>query len=381
MHHGIEFGEYMPHGMCLLWKPWLVILWAGSDLLIFLSYTAIPFALFSILRKRTEVPHPVLVALFASFILFCGLTHLMGIVTLWYPIYPYVGVLKLATGLVSVTTAIVLFRLIPDIVHLPSHAALKEDNRELHDEITAHRATLASLDIKVKQRTRELEDATTKLAVQAREMVHRSSNLLTVVQVLAAQTAEDASRTSDFLPALTGRIRALADATRSITRNDQSSADLVEVVEAGLKVLKDTYGANVTSSGPSLMISPTAAQQLSLALHELATNTQKYGLGATGGGKVTVSWTADKDEFVLVWREEGRHVADTANLAKSEGFGTKLLNVIVPAMLQGEAQRKVEVGSMVYCLTAPLDAVRADANRSDTTSLADRIIDENLGLA
>lgn len=34
MHHGIEFGEYMPHGMCLLWKPWLVILWAGSDLLI-----------------------------------------------------------------------------------------------------------------------------------------------------------------------------------------------------------------------------------------------------------------------------------------------------------------------------------------------------------
>lgn len=212
MHHGITFGEYMPHGMCLLWKPWLVILWAGSDLLIFLSYTAIPFALFSILRKRTEVPHPGLVALFASFILFCGLTHLMGIVTLWYPIYPYVGVLKLATGLVSATTAITLFRLVPDIVRLPSPAALEHANRELQDEIAAHRATLASLEIRVKERTQELEDATTALAVQAREMVHRSSNLLTIVQVLATQTAQSAERTSDFLPALTGRLRALADA-------------------------------------------------------------------------------------------------------------------------------------------------------------------------
>ncbi|MFN3818926.1 MAG: hybrid sensor histidine kinase/response regulator, partial [Blastomonas sp.] len=80
----MTYGDYMPHGMCLLWEPWLVTLWAGSDLLIFLSYTAIPIALLTILRQRTEVPHAGVVALFASFILLCGVTHLMGIVTLWY---------------------------------------------------------------------------------------------------------------------------------------------------------------------------------------------------------------------------------------------------------------------------------------------------------
>jgi len=380
MHHGITFGEYMPHGMCLLWKPWLVILWAGSDLLIFLSYTAIPFALFRILRRRSEVPHPGLVALFASFILFCGLTHLMGIITLWYPIYPVVGLLKLATGLVSAATAIALFRLVPDIVRLPSPAALEAANRELRDEIAAHRATLASLEVRVKERTQELEDATTALAVQAREMVHRSSNLLTIVQVLATQTAQGAERTSDFLPALTGRLRALADATRAIARNDQASAEMIEVVEAGLTVLKATHGAQIAASGPKLMVSPTAAQQLSLAIHELATNTQKYGLGLSEGGSVTVSWTADNSEFVFLWHEEGESRARAETTPQTEGFGSKLLNVIVPAMLDGEAQRSFERRKMTYRLVAPLKAVEAHATGSDTTLLADRIIDASFGL-
>ena len=69
MEHTIEYGDYMPHGMCLLWEPWLLTLWAGSDLLIFASYTAIPIALLTVLRKREDIPHGGLISLFASFIL------------------------------------------------------------------------------------------------------------------------------------------------------------------------------------------------------------------------------------------------------------------------------------------------------------------------
>jgi hypothetical protein len=89
-------------------------------LLIFLAYTAIPIALHVILRQRTEAPHAGVVALFASFMLLCGLNHLMEIVTLWHPIYPWVGWIKLAAGVVSMTTAFALFRMIPDIVHVTS---------------------------------------------------------------------------------------------------------------------------------------------------------------------------------------------------------------------------------------------------------------------
>ena len=96
--HVVDYGEYMPHGMCLLWEPWLVLLWAGSDFLIFLSYTLIPVALFIVLRRRSEVPQPALAVLFAAVILLCGLTHLFMIVTLWVPIYPFVGWVKLVSG-------------------------------------------------------------------------------------------------------------------------------------------------------------------------------------------------------------------------------------------------------------------------------------------
>lgn len=375
MDHMIEHGDYMPHGMCLLWEPWLLLLWAGSDLLIFLSYTAIPIALLMVLRKRTEVPHARLVALFASFILLCGLTHFFGIVTLWYPIYPWVGLVKLATGLVSMTTAIVLFRLIPNLIALPSPAALSEANQRLRSEIAAHEKTLASLDALVKERTGELERATAALAVQTREAVHRSGNLLAVVRSLASQTARSASTVDQFLDAFLGRVQALADATASISREERASADLEQVVAAGLSVLKDTYGDAVTSEGPSLTITPEAAQQLSLALHELATNTQKYGLGAASGAQVAVRWQIEGGTFAFVWHERGVAQPGDGTTPPVEGFGSKLLLRIVPQMLRGEAVRTIEWGELTYRLSAPLDAVTARAAAGDPFRLSKSIID------
>ena len=380
MDHGMDYGGYMPHGMCLLWEPWLVLLWAGSDLLIFLSYTAIPIALLRVLRQRTEVPHGGLVTLFASFILLCGLTHLLGIVTLWFPIYPWTGWVKLATGLVSMTTAVVLFRLVPDIIRLPSPASLAAVNQTLSDEIAAHKATLASLDRQVQERTHELEKATTALAVQAREAVHRSGNLLAVVHSLATQSARGSERTQDFLDAFLGRVRALADTTRAIARSDRSSADLRSLVETGLSVLRSTYGERVTISGPDLAIDPVAAQQLSLALYELATNTQKYGLGASDHARLDIGWEVDARLFRFVWHERDIRHARADGSASSEGFGTKLLMRIVPRMLDGQADRSLQDGAMIYRLSAPLEAVVATETDGSGDRLAARIIDTSFGL-
>lgn len=380
MDHAMTYGDYMPHGMCLLWEPWLVTLWAGSDLLIFLSYTAIPIALLTILRQRTEVPHAGVVALFASFILLCGVTHLMGIVTLWYPIYPWVGWIKLATGIVSMTTAFVLFKMIPDIVRLPSPASLVAANDSLSAEIAAHRETLASLDRQVKERTKELEKATAALAVQAREAVHRSGNLLTVVHSLAIQSARGNRYTEQFLSAFLGRVQALADTTRSIARGDRSSAEIEQVVNSGLAVLRGTYGERVLSGGPSVTIDPVAAQQLSLVLYELATNTQKYGLGLADDASVDVRWTIDGGTFAFVWRERGIDVTGLDGATRAEGFGSKLLMRIVPKMLDGQAERTFDAGEMVYSLSAPLEAVAAHDADDLEQRLAARIIDTSFGL-
>ncbi len=374
--HVVAYGEYMPHGMCLLWKPWLVLLWAGSDLLIFVSYTAIPVAILMILRKRTEVPQAPLVALFGAFILLCGITHLFMIVTLWVPIYPFVGWIKLATGLVSTATAIMLFRLIPDLIRLPSPGAMESANRELQGEITAHQATLASLDRQVRERTAELEVATTALAVQAREAVHRSNNLLTVVHTLAVQSAKGTENTAAFLTLFLGRLRALAYATQAIATGDQVAAPLEKLVEAGMAVLQATYEPRISASGPSLLVNPVAAQYISLALHELATNTLKYGLGASDEVRLSVRWTVSDETFTFVWHET--HVPMGEGAAEApEGFGTMLLTTIVPSTLKGTAERSLERGELLYRLTVPLAAITHRDLASGDPLLAARIIESN----
>ncbi|MGR3761690.1 sensor histidine kinase [Roseobacteraceae bacterium NS-SX3] len=364
-----DLSDYMPHGMCLLWQPWLVILWVGSDLLIFLSYFMIPLALLQVIRQRSDIRHRGLVLLFAAFIMLCGLTHALSVYTLWVPAYPQLGLVKLATGLVSAGTAYVLFRLVPALVAIPSQNDLEQANRSLRVEIAAHEETLArlrqtqrDLERQVEERTAELTTANAKLAVAAREAVHRGRNLITVVSAIARQSARSIPDTATFVETLSGRLNALAAASSTVINGvSQSTASLEEIVKKQLEPVLLTYPDQVIIEGPEISTSSEAAQPISLALHELATNAQKYGSLTAAGAKIRVSWTTrgnkDSGRFILRWEED---LASSGRTPRGEepGFGTQLLTRIVPSMLQGETSRSVEDGRLVYELTVPLAALR-----------------------
>jgi PAS domain S-box-containing protein len=162
----INEAAYMAHGYCLLWKPWLIALHAASDVLIFGAYFAIPSAIWIFLRKRTDLSAELrpLALLFAGFIFLCGLTHAVQLITLWWPVYETQGYVKAVTALVSATTAVAIFPLIPKAVAIPSPRQLQSANDGLALEIAAHRETLAALqkakdelEMRVTERTRELE--------------------------------------------------------------------------------------------------------------------------------------------------------------------------------------------------------------------------------
>ncbi len=372
MNHIIEYGDYMPHGMCLLWQPWLVILWAGSDLLIFLSYMAIPFALLTVLRKRNDVPHRGLVVLFASFIVLCGLTHLLGIVTLWYPIYPWVGSVKLATGIVSMITAIVLFRLIPDLANLPSPSELASVNASLQGEILAHKKTLASLESQIVERTGELKSANEKLAVQTQEANHRSANLLAVAGALASQSARGIESKEDFVSTLLGRLQALAKATTSINKVEgKPSVDLETIVRGQLEPMLQTFTDRVEIAGASINVASEAAQQICLALHELATNSQKYNFPVSANTRIKLGWAitqndAGESQFELRWQEQiPPDLVSEVSKGDHKGFGTQLLMRAIPATLKGHASREFIEHELIYQLYAPLEAISADFYFSD----------------
>lgn len=393
----IDYASYMPHGYCLFWQPWLVILFAGSDLLIFLSYAAIPFALLLFLKRRPDVRYRGLVVLFASFILLCGVAHLVSIITLWIPVYPLHGLIKLITGIVSAVTAIVLFWLVPRLVAIPSPHQLERANAELRKEIAAHQQTLASLretqrtlEQKVDERTAALVRANDTLAVMTREAVHRSKNLLSLVSSIARQTGRDMTDLESFLDAFSGRIVALANASSAIIQGTDSGTTALEAVaRRQLEPVILTFGDRLRIDGPPIEVGADAAQQIALALHELATNAQKHGAlrflpdtapGDAPGqeGQVALEWhvtgPADDQMLTLEWRETSPQTDETAQQSHpSEGFGQALLESVVPALLNGTAERHEAGGGFVYRLVVPVSALVPASPVSISPEQVDRI--------
>ncbi len=137
--------QFIPHGHCYLWKYNLVGLHLISDLLIAISYYSIPITLVYFIRKRKDLPYPLIFILFAAFIISCGTTHIMEIWVLWHPTYWISGIIKAITALVSVYTAIELIFVIPQFLNLPSVEQLRLANEKLEEEIQEHEQTEKAL--------------------------------------------------------------------------------------------------------------------------------------------------------------------------------------------------------------------------------------------
>lgn len=112
--------DFMPQGYCCLWKPGLVWLHVVSDSLIALSYFAIPVVLLRFVRKRRDLPFSWMFVLFGIFIVACGSTHAMAVWNPWHANYWLSGTIKAITAAASVSIAILLARLMPQAMHLPT---------------------------------------------------------------------------------------------------------------------------------------------------------------------------------------------------------------------------------------------------------------------
>ena len=113
-----------------VWPGGLIALHVLSDGLIALAYVWIPITLIAVWRKRDDIPFNWTLLCFAGFIVSCGLTHVMSIVTTWWPYYWLAGEIKAVTGLISIATAAVLaFRVYPSLLAIPSATALRIEQR------------------------------------------------------------------------------------------------------------------------------------------------------------------------------------------------------------------------------------------------------------
>ncbi|NUM60451.1 MAG: PAS domain S-box protein, partial [Bdellovibrionaceae bacterium] len=151
-----ENASFMPHGHCYLWRPDILWLNVISDFLITVSYYVIPFYLIFLVKKRKDLEFNWIVVMFAVFILSCGTTHLMDIITVWNPQYAIQGVIKFCTALVSMLTAFMLAPLIPKAIRLPSRSELDYSHQQLKTLNEKLVEANASLEEKVRLKTQDL---------------------------------------------------------------------------------------------------------------------------------------------------------------------------------------------------------------------------------
>jgi signal transduction histidine kinase len=159
-------SEFMPHGMCYEWDPRVIWLHVLSDGFIALAYYSIPLTLVYFVRKRKDLVFDWMFVCFAVFIIACGTTHIMEIVNIWHPTYWLSGVIKAFTALVSVATAILLIRILPFALALPSPEQLRKSNEALQGEIEERKkaaSKIESLNGELVRQSSNLENANKEL--------------------------------------------------------------------------------------------------------------------------------------------------------------------------------------------------------------------------
>ena len=148
--HGVEpmnsLLPFMPHGFCFQGRQDVIFLHVASDAIVALAYFMIPLTLvYFLYRKTLRISFNWAIVLFAAFILLCGITHVVGIITVWNPIYYQQGLLKAATALVSILTAFAIVPLVPKLARMRSPEELEEANQRLQQEIVLREAAQAEL--------------------------------------------------------------------------------------------------------------------------------------------------------------------------------------------------------------------------------------------
>ena len=124
----LDYQSFMPHGYCFLWIP--EVLWSQiiAEITIASAYITISLVLFYLVLKRRHIPFSWVLVIFGTFIFLCGLTHLVGLITIWYPVYVLDSIVKIVTAAVSIAAAFLMFPLLPKLLEVFEQLAKKDDD-------------------------------------------------------------------------------------------------------------------------------------------------------------------------------------------------------------------------------------------------------------
>jgi two-component sensor histidine kinase len=152
---------------------------------------------------------------------------------------------------------------------------------------------------------------------------------------------------------LTNRLTALGrahDLIRPIPGQEGKAALLGDLFAVLLAPYDDmgAFSGRVRVSVPRMGVGESAATTLALVVHELATNSLKYGALSAATGTLDVSCTAHESQVVVAWTERGG--PPVVAPAGDGGFGSKLVKRGMSAQLGGSIECKWEAEGVIVTL-------------------------------
>src|SRR5579871_2120053 len=213
------------------------------------------------------------------------------------------------------------------------------------------RVSGVTVDITERKRAEERQNLLT------REVDHRAKNALALAQSIVRLTRGESAKS--YMQAVEGRIGALARVHTILSLSSWQGAEITKLVDEELA----PYQVNdqIVFGGSNVQLQPATAQTLAMTLHELVTNSAKYGALSTLAGRLSIHWKVDADVLRILWEEQnGPPVVEPV----SRGFGTRSVIASIESQLGGQAEFDWRPEGLICRLSVPLKPPAASRQTS-----------------
>lgn len=203
----------------------------------------------------------------------------------------------------------------------------------------------------------ERKQAQARQELLTREINHRTKNLFAIIQSVVSRSFAGKTSVADAKTAVLNRLCTLAQTNVLLMEEDFHGADIRKVVCTEMSPYQD----RTEIEGPHIVVTAQAAQNLALAVHELATNAAKYGALCAVSGRVRINWqifeNGDQRFFAFRWQEEG---GPPVRPPERKGFGSTVLEQVMAEYFDTPPRIEFAPSGVVYELTGPLDGIAAE---------------------
>jgi two-component sensor histidine kinase len=214
--------------------------------------------------------------------------------------------------------------------------------------------------LEVKSLLEQKEEVARRQQLLIRELHHRVKNTLANVRAMMGATARSADNVDEFIKDFSARLVSLAETHSMLTDDYWQTAQLHKLLETELRPYATRDASRVAMHGPEVSLVADLAIPIGMAIHELASNSSKYGALSKPDGSLDIRWSVNSSAagasvLDFGWRESN---GPKVTQPKRRGFGTTLLEKVVAVQCHADISLKYEAEGFEFAMKLPLRDTR-----------------------